>query len=68
MDSNMVVVQYCPCGHTGYMDEEDERIKKQLEDKTRMDAPILGCEDCSYCEEDRKRQDRLNDEMLGDFD
>lgn len=58
----MTFVQYCPCGHTGTMDEDIPRKLNQL------DAPILPSKDCPECQEFRDRQDALNAMWCSDPD
>jgi hypothetical protein len=47
---NMVLVQYCPCGHTGY------RLKSEVKvNPNRLDAPTKHSSECAECLEDRVR-------------
>lgn len=56
------VVQYLPCGHTDMADVEDTRGPEFV------DAPTRPSRECSTCQDEQARQDRLNAEFLSDFD
>lgn len=61
----VVLVQYCPCGHTWTLlgSEVTNSVKQQLKDSQRADAPMLPSSDCPVCLELRERQDRLYSEL-----
>ena len=54
----MILVQYCPCGHTDIISESDLSEVARRKMQTRVDAPTLHSSDCAHCKENSERRDR----------
>lgn len=67
MNPKMVLVVYCPCGHTGYV-QESEIAPEILSDPRRVSAPQKHSRDCPTCEEDNQDRKRRLEYLIDGFD
>lgn len=64
-------VQFCPCGHTRYMSEEEfvelagsRRQLDAIDAGKKFDAPILPTSACEQCQEEWEERERKLAMML----
>jgi hypothetical protein len=57
-----ILVEYCPCGHTGYLDKSKilPQVLEDLKSGKRLSAPAKHSDDCPQCEEDVEESNRMS--------
>jgi len=66
--SGRIFVEYCPCGHTGFVtkDKVSSLVMEEIESGKRLSAPLQHSSTCPECAEDL--EDRNRKALFWDLD